>query len=76
MATMKLTPAYWKQFLSEVLAKVKHLILTTFFMTLFCADLRWNEFIEIITKLQGDTISALDINNLNYFDQTNILNKY
>ena len=43
MSTIKGTPAYWKKFLFEVLAMVKQLGLPTYFMTLSCADLRWNE---------------------------------
>ena len=42
MNTIKDTPAYWIKFLYEVLAMVKQLRLPTFFMTLDCADLRWN----------------------------------
>ena len=48
------TPAYWKRFLFEVLAMVKQLGLPTFFMTLSCADLHWNELVLIISKLNGD----------------------
>ena len=40
MNTVKGTPAYWKIFLFEVLAMVKQLGLSTFFLTLSCADLR------------------------------------
>jgi len=68
MNTLKGTPAYWKRFLFEVLAMVKQLGLPTFFMTLSCADLRWNELVEIITKLQGNDISEED------YQRTEILN--
>lgn len=57
-----------------MLAMVKQLGLPTFFMTLSCADLRWNELVEIIAKLNGNDISEEDINNLNYFDRTKIMN--
>ena len=53
MSSIKGTPAYWKTFLAEVLAMAKQLGLPTFFMTLSCADLRWNELISIILKLNG-----------------------
>ena len=43
-------------------------------MTLSCADLRWNELVEIITKLQGQTLSEEEIENMNYFERTKILN--
>ena len=50
MNSVKGTPAYWKRFLFEVLAMVKQLGLPTFFVTLSCADLRWNELIAIIAN--------------------------
>ena len=53
MATIKGTPAYWKHFLLEVVAMVKELGLTTFFVT-SCADLHLNELISIIAKLNGE----------------------
>ena len=39
--------------LFEVLAMAKQLGLPTYFMTLSCADLRWNELPSIISKLKG-----------------------
>ena len=51
MSSLKGTPAYWKQFLLEVLAMVKQLGVPTFFLTLSCADLRWDELPYIINKL-------------------------
>ena len=74
MNTLKGTPAYWKRFLLEVLAMVKQLGLPTYFMTLSCADLRWNELIEIISKLNKFDMSVEEIENLDYFERTKILN--
>ena len=51
MNTIIGTLAYWKRFKSEVLAMVKQLGTPTFFLSLSCADLRWNEALTIITKL-------------------------
>ena len=51
MSNIKGTPACWKKFLFEVLTMVKQLGLPTFFMTLSCADLRWDELISIIASL-------------------------
>ena len=51
------TPAYWKKFLHEILAMVKQLGISTFFLSLSCADLQWNELISIISKLNGLNIS-------------------
>ena len=74
MSPIKGTPAYWKKFLSEVLAMVKQLGLPTFFMTLSCADLRWNELISIISKLKGENLSDEQINNMSYFERCSFLN--
>ena len=65
MNTIKGTPAYWKRFLYEVLAMVKQLGLPTFFFTLSCADLHWNDLVEIIAKLEGNDITEEEINSLN-----------
>ena len=53
---------------------VKQLGLPTFFMTLSCADLRWNELVSIISKLNGKTLSDAEIQNLSYFERCKILN--
>ena len=63
--TIKGTPAYWKRFLFEVLGMVKQLCLPTFFMTLSCADLRWNKL--IISKLNGITFSDEEVESLVIF---------
>ena len=50
MNPIKGTPAYWKRFPLEVLVMIKQLGLPTYFMTLSCADLRWNELVSIISN--------------------------
>ena len=66
---------YWKLFQHEVLAMIKQIDLSIFFITLSCADLRWHELIEIIHKLnKSDVFPEDDIHNMNYFDSTRILN--
>ena len=42
------TPAYWKQFLYDVLDMVKQLGIPTYFLT--CADLRWENFHILLTN--------------------------
>ena len=74
MNSIKGTPAYWKKFLHEVLAMVKQLGLPTFFMTLSCADLKWNELISIISTLKGETLQKEEINRLDYFQRCSYLN--
>ena len=68
MNAIKDAPAYWKKFLYEVLAVVKQLGLPTFFMTLVFADLRWNELISVIAKLNGENLEEDDINNMDFFE--------
>ena len=74
MSTIKGTPAYWKKFLFEVLAMVKQLGLPTYFMTLSCADLRWNELPSIISKLKGLDLSEEEITEMDYFTRCELLN--
>ena len=74
MNSIKGTPAYWKKFVYEVLAMVKQLGLPTFFMTLSCAELRWNELISIISTLKGETLQEEEINRLYYFQPCSYLN--
>ena len=75
MSSIKGTPAYWKKFLFEVLAMVKQLGIPTFFMNLSCADLRWNELVEIISKLNRLDFSDDIIKNMTYQERCNTLNK-
>ena len=70
--TVKGTPAYWKRFKSEVLAMVKQLRISKFFLTLPCADLRWNEILVIIRKLNE---VDFDILSLSYRDRCKVLNE-
>ena len=52
MSSVKGTPAYWKQFLLDVLAMVKRLEISTSFLTLSYANL-WEELSYIICKLNN-----------------------
>ena len=74
MSNIKGTPAYWKRFLQEVLAMVKQLGPPNFFLTLSCADLRWNDLISIICKLKGQEISDEEINMMSYQERCSLLN--
>ena len=74
MNTIKGSPAYWKNTLSDVLAMVKQLGIPSFFLTLSCAEIRWNEFPEIISKLNGKELSFEEISALSYFEKCELLN--
>ena len=59
----------------QVLAMVKQLGTPTFFLTLSCTDLRWNELIPIIFKLNCVDISDKEINEMLYHERCGTLNK-
>ena len=75
MSYIKRTPAYSKKFLHQVLAMVKQLGTPTFFLTLLCADLRWNELISIIFKLKRLDISDEEVDEMLYYDRCDSLNE-
>ena len=54
---------------------LKQLGIVTFFMTLSCADLRWNELVEILSKLNKLDFSDDVIKNMTYQERCNTLNK-
>ena len=74
MNTVKGSPAYWKNMLSDVLAMVKQLGIPYFLLTLSCADLRWDELVLIIPKLKGQELSQNDVKEMSYFDRCELLN--
>ena len=74
MSSVKGTPAYWKQFSYDVLAVVKQLVVTTYFLTLSCAELRWKELPYIINKLNNLGCSDEELKNLSYQERCNLLN--
>ena len=72
MNTIKGTPAYSRRFKSEFLSMVKELGIPTFFLTLCCADFRWNKILTIIRQLIE---AGFDISSLSYHDYRKILNE-
>ena len=75
ISSIKGTAAYWKNILFGVLEMVKQLGIPTFFMTLSCADLRWNELIGIISKLNSLNLNGNDISSMSYQETCDTLNK-
>ena len=55
------TPVYWQKSKSEFLAMVNQLGVPTFFLTLSCADLKWDELIENIQKLSKIDKTDIDM---------------
>ena len=72
MNTIKGTRAYWKRSQLKVLAIVKRLRIPTIFNTSSCANLRWNEILTIIRKLNE---ADFDISNLSHHDRCKIVNE-
>jgi len=68
------TPPYWQRFMYEVVAVVKQLGIPTWFMTLFCADLRWPELFQIIFRMQRKDITDDEVEALSYDEKCKILN--
>ena len=67
------TLACWKKFKSKVLAMVKQLGVPIFFLTLSCAELRWDELIKIKEKLnKADKVHA-DMSDLSNHERCSIL---
>ena len=48
----------------EVVAMVKQLGIPTWFMSLSCADLRWPELFQIISRIQGKDITDEEVDAL------------
>ena len=74
MSSVKGTPAYWKQLLFDVLTMVKQLGIPTYFLTLSCADLRWEKLSYIINKLKYLGFSDPRHKILSYEEPRNLLN--
>ena len=74
MRSVKGTQAYWKQFLYDVMAMVKQLRIPIHFMTLSCADLKWEELPYIMNKLNNLGLSNEQLKNLSYQERCNLLN--
>ena len=68
------TSPYWQRFMHEVVAMVKQLGIPTWFMTLSCADLRWPELFQIISRIQGKDITDEEVDALSYDEKYKMLN--
>ena len=68
------TPPYWQKFQYEVKTMVQQLGLPTWFMTLSCADLRWNDLLDILIKIRDLDLTAEDIELMSYQDKCKLLN--
>ena len=62
--------------LFQFLAIVKQLGIPKCCMGLSCADFRWNEMIEIISKLETLNLTDDDFKNMSYQESCDTLNKH
>ena len=69
------SPAYWQKFMYEVLSMIRQLGPPAWWLTLSCADLKWNELYRIISKLDGKEMSDSEIESLSYNQRCNMLNR-
>ena len=68
------SPSYWKRFMYEVIAVIKQLGPPSWWMTLSCADLQWNEIYKILSKLKGREMTDDEIAAMSYDEQCKMLN--
>ena len=68
------TPAYWKNFLYDVLGMIKQLGPPSWWMTFSCADLKWTEIYKILAKLKGYERSNDEIDHMTYDEKRKMLN--
>ncbi|CAF1600641.1 unnamed protein product [Rotaria magnacalcarata] len=50
------SPQYWNKRLKDLFAMTRQVGFRTFFLTLSCADLRWEEFLDIFVRHTGATV--------------------
>ena len=62
-----------KKFKSEDLTIIKQLSVPTLFLTFSCADLRWDELMEIIQKLSKADKVDVDKSNLSYYARCSVI---
>ena len=58
----------------EVIAMIKQLGPPSLWMTLSCADLRWNEIYKILSKLKGREMTDDEIAAMSYDEKCKMLN--
>ena len=53
---------------------VQQLGILTWFLTLSCANLRWNELVHIPSRIKGENITDEEIDNLSHNEKCSLLN--
>ena len=52
------TPAYWRKFRNEMLARLEQLGPFDFFFTLSSAEMRWNEVLAAVLQKKGHKVTV------------------
>ena len=68
------SPAYWKNFLFEVVVMIKQLAPHAWWITFSCADLRCKEIYKILSKLKGHEMSDTAMEQMTYDEKCKMLN--
>ena len=68
------SPPYWQKFIPVVVAMIKQIGITTWFMTLSRADLRWPELFQIVARTKGKNMSDEEVKALSYDERCRLLN--
>ena len=58
----------------EVIAMVKQLGIPTWFITISCADLKWPELFQILSRIQGKNLTDEQVDALSYNERCQMLN--
>ena len=69
---IKETPAYWKENSERSFRNGGKIRLLKIFLNIFCADLRWKELVEIISKLNSLCLTKENVEGLDYFEKCKI----
>ena len=69
------TPAYWQKVHYEVLAMIRQLGISTWFLTLSAADMKWPEVIQIIARQYGTFLSEEEVSNLSWEEKCSWLRR-
>ena len=65
---------YWQKFMFQVMSMVNQLGVPTWFMTLSCADLRWPELFQILSRIRGVNMTDEEVDALSYSEKCSLLN--
>ena len=70
---MRVSSAYWKNEMYDVLAMLRTLTIPTWFLTLSAADLHWPEMIQAVCLQYGRRLSRDDVLKMTIAERSNLL---